>query len=268
LIQVISCLGIEFTSPELILLQYSDLIRIKGGFTYGIFRDFMRDIADQFRKQDGKYYVILTLDEAEHFRGVLHARMHTSLLLSESTLPKGLTTAAMWLMDDQDVVLLASSKGFHLTEKSIHHTAMVNCCRFVNSDSYFSDVGISVLLRILENSTCEEREKWWLDVRACRRRRQLSSDLSVPVTSIFTVNSEIEFIEYKSVISRIKLGLTEKGLLVFDAFRAFNYSNSGLLSCSELYGGMDFLDIPFTPDQIYYLVRKIAIQNEVNELMI
>ena len=48
-----------------------------------------------------------------------------------------------------------------------------------------------------------------------------------------------------SVIDRIKYGLQDKGLLIFDAFRAFNSSNTGLLTCSEFYGGMDFLDIPF-----------------------
>ena len=74
---------------------------------------------------------------------------------------------------------------------------------------------------------------------------------------------------------------------MFDAFRAFNFSNSGFLNCSELYGGMDYLGnsgdnnipvfvyyfhilwcpyffpgIPFSPDQIYDLMRKIAIVSE------
>lgn len=238
-------------------------MKAKGGFTFGIYRDFIRDITLQYRKQTGKYYVMLTLDEAEHFRGVLHARMHTSLLTSEGNLPNPLTTSALWLMGDNDVVLLAQSKGFqHNGAHAAQHSAMVNSYRFVNSESYYTDNGIAVLLRILENSTCEDREKWWTDVRACRRRRQIAVDASVAISSVFTTVSEIEFIEFKSVVERIKFGLAEKGLLVFDAFRAFNSSNTALLTCSELYGGMDFLDIPFTAEQIYYLVRKLAIQNE------
>jgi hypothetical protein len=51
-------------------------------------------------------------------------------------------------------------------------------------------------------------------------------------------------------------------MLVFDAYRAFNSSNSGLMTCSELYGGLHFLGIPFSPDQIYDLVRKLALHNE------
>ena len=51
-------------------------------------------------------------------------------------------------------------------------------------------------------------------------------------------------------------------MFVFDAFRAFNSSHSGLLSCSEFYGGLEWLNIRLTPDQIYDLVRKIAVDNE------
>ena len=69
--------------------------------------------------------------------------------------------------------------------------------------------------------------------------------------------------EFKAVVDRVQWALREKGMLVFDAFRAFNSSNSGLMTCSELYGGLDFLGIPFTPDQVYDLVKKLSIQNYV-----
>lgn len=68
------------------------------------------------------------------------------------------------------------------------------------------------------------------------------------MTTVFTLASEYEFMEHKSVIERVKYALRERGLLVYDAFRAFNSSNSGLLTCSELYGGMSFLEIPFVPE--------------------
>lgn len=37
------------------------------------------------------------------------------------------------------------------------------------------------------------------------------------------------------------------------------------MTCSELYGGLDYLGIPFTPEQIYDLMKKICIHNEVSE---
>jgi hypothetical protein len=132
----------------------------------------------------------------------------------------------------------------------------------MNSDVFFDDKSLTVLLRVLEGNPCEEREKWWTDVRACRRRRQIACDATMPVGTVFNTTTEFQFMEFKAVVDRVQWALRERGMLVFDAFRAFNSSNSGLMTCSELYGGLDFLGIPFTPDQVYDLVRKLALQNE------
>ena len=48
---------------------------------------------------------------------------------------------------------------------------------------------------------------------------------------------------------------------VLDAFRAFDYANNGQLSCSELYGGLDWLGLRVTPGQIYDIVRNIDKEN-------
>jgi hypothetical protein len=119
-----------------------------------------------------------------------------------------------------------------------------------------------VLLRVLEADSCESRQKWWHEVRACRRRRQVALDGASPIMTVFNTRSEFEFMEFKAIISRVQAGLQDKGMLVFDAFRVFNSSHSGLLTCSEFYGGLDYLGIPFTPQQIYDLVRKVAVQTE------
>lgn len=258
-------MGVSFLTADSVEFRYSSLIATKGGFTFGVFRELVKDLAVQFRKQEGRYYSLLTLQEAEHFRGILHARQGMPLIDSEITLWKSgqpFTSCALWLMGDLDVTLVGDSVGYK-QHKSAQHSSMVNSFRFFNSESYYDDNGLTVLLRVLESNTCEAREKWWTDIRACRRRRQISLDPSIPITTVFTTSSEYEFMEFKSVIERFKYGLRDKGLLVYDAFRAFNSSNSGFLSCSELYGATTYLEIPFVPDQIYDLMKRIAIQNEV-----
>ena len=139
---------------------------------------------------------------------------------------------------------------------------MVNSYRFLDSDMFFDDVALTILLRILEKNPVEERIKWFMEIRSCRRRRQIGFNSLYPVNTIFTTKHEFQFMQYKSEVARIQFELQEKGMLVFDAFRAFNSSNSGLMTCSELYGGMEFLHIPFTPDQIYELIRKLSIDAE------
>merc|ERR1711871_728172 len=76
------------------------------------------------------------------------------------------------------------------------------------------------------------------------------------------MGDEFIFIEFKALVERVLLGLRERGMLVFDAFRAINSSNSGLISCSELYGGCEFLGISVTPEQIYAFMRRLALHNE------
>lgn len=265
--RLLSLLGVkDYITADILEMQYSEAIRAKGGFTYGVFRDLVKDLTLQFRKQEGRYYSLLSLHEAEHFRGVLHARASSNspLLRSEATLPvtSPITSAAIWLFSDLDATLLGTSKGYQQQTAMSQHNAMVSSYRFLNSESYFTDNGLITLLRILENNPPDDRAKWWVDIRSCRRRRQVPIDASVPVSVIFSTASEYEFLEYKSVIERVKYSLSEKGMLIFDAFRAFNSSNSGLLTCSEINGGMYFLDIPFTTEQIHDLVRRLAIHNE------
>lgn len=260
-------MGVNFVTSANIEMKYAPSISAKGGFTFGVFRELIRDLAIQFRRQEGRYYSLLTLQEAEHFRGILHARDQQPLLASEFSFfssNQPYTSSALWLMGELDVTLLGNSLGFQQNTAAAQHGAMVNSYRFLNSESYYDDRGISILLRVLESNTCESREKWWFDIRACRRRRQISLDQSIPITTVFTLASEYEFLEFKSVVERIKYALNERGLLVYDAFRAFNSSNSGLLSCSEVNGAMHYLDIPFTPEQVYDLVRRLAIQNDVS----
>jgi Ca2+-binding EF-hand superfamily protein len=263
--RITACMGFDYVSVSDLLLKYDTRL---SGFTYDVFKIMVKDLANQFKKQEGRYYVLLSLEEAEHFRGVIHGRRGLPLLPSETNTSAPLTamvaktTAALWVLADTSAFMLGASSGF-TSAPPAQHSAMLNSFRFMNSDVFFDDKSLAVLLRVLEGNSCEEREKWWTDVRACRRRRQIACDATMPVVTVFNTTTEFQFMEFKAVVDRVQWALREKGLLVFDAFRAFNSSNSGLMTCSELYGGLDFLGIPFTPDQVYDLVKKLAIHNEV-----
>lgn len=262
--RVIQVMGVEEQSAQTLHAKYVELIESKGGFTLGVYREMVKDIASQFKKQEGKFYVMLSLVEAEHLRSFMHGKRGRTLLNSEENNPlvTSPTNGAMWVMSDYDVAMLDAT--LHYTKASFApHTAMVSSYRYVNSDTHYSPAHISTLLRVLEIDPCELREKWWHDIRACRRRRQIALDGTVPIVTVFNTRSEFEYMEYKAIVSRVQTGLSDKGMLVFDAFRAFNSSHTGLLTCSELYGGMEYLGISFTPQQIYDLVKKVAVQTEV-----
>jgi Ca2+-binding EF-hand superfamily protein len=261
--RVTTCMGFDFVSATELLSKYTIG---PFGFTFDVFKNMVTDLANQFKQQEGRYYVLLSLEEAEHFRGVIHGRQGVPLLTTEATnmggiSGAGITTAALWVLADFSAFMLNGSTGFTPAPPA-QHNSMVNSMRFMNSDVYFDDKSLTILLRVLEANSIEQREKWWTDVRACRRRRQVACDPTMSVVTVFNTVTEFQFMEFKAVVDRVQWALREKGMLVFDAYRAFNSSNTGLMTCSELYGGLSFLSIPFTPDQVYDLVRKLAISNE------
>ena len=180
--RVTTCMGFDFISANELLRKYDGPM----GFTYEVFKTMVRDLANQFKKQEGRYYVLLSLEEAEHFRGVIHGRRGLPLLLSETNggaLDMGggsRTTAALWVLADNSAFVLGCSNGF-VAAPPAQHSAMVNSFRYLNSEVFFDDKSLNVLLRVLEGNSCEDREKWWTDVRACRRRRQIACDASIPV---------------------------------------------------------------------------------------
>jgi Ca2+-binding EF-hand superfamily protein len=261
ILKVMKIMGVDSLSMDIITLQYKDLMLSKGGFTFGVFQEFVKNLTMMFKKQVGKFYVLLSLQEAEHFRGILHSRQHLPLVSTEMQVPSPGSTACLWFMQENEMTILATSKGFSPASSS-NHNSMVNSFRFMNSDTHYSEKGLTILLRVLEGEKIENRESWFLDVRQCRRRRQVAIDATLPIDTVFNTKAEFEFMEYKTTINRFQVALEDTGMGLSDAFRAINSSNSGLITCSELYGGLEFFGIPFTPQQVYDFVKKITIHNE------
>ena len=94
----------------------------------------------------------------------MHGRDHRYLLPSEeTTTPTTPTAAALWVILGGEAKLLGSTKALQ-TSHAAQHSTMLQSYRFMNSDMYFDDKALMVLLRLLEGNTLTEREKWWLEV--------------------------------------------------------------------------------------------------------
>ena len=199
-----------------------------------------------FRIQEGRFYIVLTLQEAETLRGILHLRAGQSLLGDDSS-------ASLCLRSDY--MVLDASENW-IPSEEYQSTIAVSTVRFVGSEHDFSEMEMNMLLGATQDSTPEQREQFFMSVRSCRRRKQIPWQ-KTPLATLFRTADAYDLLNLRALVIRIKFLIIEKGMLVFDAFRAFNSSRTGSLTCSELYGGLEWLGLSLTAEQIHAIMRKI-----------
>ena len=71
------------------------------------------------------------------------------------------------------------------------------------------------------------------------------------------MENEYVLLHFRAVVNRMIRLLHEKKIGVFEIYRAFNSSGTGHLTCSELYGGIEWLGLEVDPETVYTLVRNI-----------
>jgi hypothetical protein len=228
---------------------------------------------DQFKKliagqrysgtQNGRYFVALSLAEAESVRAALHMAQGQGLFSFGTTMIglHNLSLAPM-LMDCSDEYLPGDEYQQTVAEQSF---------RFADADLHFARREGNMLLRALQTNTPEERKQWYLDIRACKRRKQLPLDAkagantagnptasqTLSVQRVMETKDETSLIEHYATTVRVRELIKSRGMGVLDAFRAFNSDHTGQLNCSQLYGGLDWLGLKLVPDQIQALVREL-----------
>jgi hypothetical protein len=103
--------------------------------------------------QAGRFFVALSLHEAESVRGIIHMRRGARIIdFSQAAI--GLRVGDM---------LLDQSQGF-TSAHDYQLTQALQLFRFANSDLFFSERGSSMALRALENTPPAKRETWFEEV--------------------------------------------------------------------------------------------------------
>ena len=109
--------------------------------------------------QAGRYFVALSLREAETLRALIHA-------VEGGSLVEGASAFAALRVGG---TLLDASHGYEAAPPP-QTLAAEAALRFVNSDVEFAPPPLNALLRALNANTPEMRAAWWLRVRGHRRR--------------------------------------------------------------------------------------------------
>lgn len=84
-----------------------------------------------------------------------------------------------------------------------------------------------------------------------------------PVSRVFLIPDEYHLLQHRATITAVRRRITAKRLPIRDAFIAFNSSRTGALSCSEMYGALEWLGIRVTPSQVqeHFVAAKISAVN-------
>ncbi|CEL97859.1 unnamed protein product [Vitrella brassicaformis CCMP3155] len=196
--------------------------------------------------QEGRHFVVLSLAEAQTIRVALHA--------TNGRMPDGNVAFALRALPC-GFVAFDSSSGFGDWKRGAkalvkyQEESAAQCCRFVNSEHFYTPKQLAILLRALQPNDCKARQTFFLEVRRCRRRAQLPWE-DTPLAQLFATADDFAALKLKAVGARVRQRLYERGMSLADAFMAFDHNRDGVLSGAELYGGLKWLGVPLTPEEV------------------
>ncbi|GAB5371987.1 hypothetical protein AAMO2058_001626900 [Amorphochlora amoebiformis] len=210
-----------------------------------------------FRKlQKGRYFVALTLAEAETIRRAIHVRGNRpffegkNTVLSLRCLPDGFSR-----LDTSPMFQPSSTFQVEAARHSL---------RFLDCDMYYTAEELNILLKTLQGSTIRERENFFSLVIACRRRTR-KKWVECPIAKLFTLPDEFHLLKLRAGVERTREAIERKGMQLQDAFTLFDIDENGVLSPEELYGALEWLGVSdLTPADIMDLVRHVDMNRDGN----
>jgi hypothetical protein len=139
-------------------------------------------------------------------------------------------------------------------------------CRYFNSELFFSEKGLNVLLRSMHATTKQSRKSFYKHVIACRRRAA-KKFMESSVAKLFSLSSHFAMMKHRAVSLRLASGIRQQSMTFFDAFNAFDVDKNGLISPSELWGAFDALRIDLSAKDVLDFVASIDVDRDGNVSM-
>ena len=196
--------------------------------------DDLKQLLEQrlfYRVQAGRYYVALSLFEAECMRAVMHQQSSLPLL-------PGLDTAVAIRTDR---TLLDFTYGYQPAQSFQDSTAQ-SCFRFIDSQLNYQPREVSLLLRGLQENGLEKRYNFFTEVRSNRRRKQ-KDPATTALSKVFITADEHHLLNYKIASGRITAMLKSRGMYPRDCFSAIDRDRDGLLNYEDLKVGLEWLGL-------------------------
>ena len=201
----------------------------------------------------GRYWVALSLREAESLRGAMHAAMDADkALISGKRVSVGLRIGDMLLDSLGASQADGTAAAYPPPPRQQLHCA-VQAWRLIDCQTAFSSYQCRLLLRILRTDSCDDRRRWVNDTASCRRRPQTKIEQlrGTGLPTVLRVEDEYHVLVQSATVWRLSVEMSRRQLGTHDLFHAFNGTRNGLLSCGELGAGLKWLGLQVTESDLH-----------------
>mmetsp|Transcript_74196 Transcript_74196/g.197960 ORF Transcript_74196/g.197960 Transcript_74196/m.197960 type:complete len:3050 (-) Transcript_74196:601-9750(-) len=213
----------------------------------------------------GRYWVALSLAEAETLRRVLHLRRDRTLLGMEAcnaaevalhlSQPAAASSANIGSIGSAArgwTTALDASRGWRAGSGSSGHesAAALGAFRFFDCDMHYSKPMLARLVRALQHAAPHDREQFFLATVGARRRMERKWQ-ETPLAAVFSVEDEWVALKQRAQAAFVREALRAREVTSWEAFVAFDADNNARLSPAELYGALRWLGVPgLTADDV------------------
>ena len=197
--------------------------------------------------EPGRRTVVISLAEAQGLRALLHMRAARG----EPLVPGSRASVALL----HGATQLDASEGFAAGSEA-QRTLVRQCVRYFDSELDYTPRELGFMLRALTEAPMAGRAEWFEAVRRCRRR-QRRDWRSAPIARLFTTSDQYALLQEETVRRQIAARLRAKRMGASDFFGCCDYDGDGVLSCSELLGGLDYLGLQLASSLVFQLVAQL-----------
>lgn len=228
------------------------------GVTLQAFQDLL--LSETLRPQQvGRHYAVLSLAEAETVRRIMHVRgKDIGRELNLRVLPMDFAVLDSVCASASEV----SANDAHPL-RGYQTSIAKQCLRYFDGELTYSERDIGSLLRGVQGSACRRRQLFFEQTIGCRRRMRRKWE-STPLAKVFSLRSEFHLLKQRGLVVRMRLSIQCLGLTFYEAFKAFNSTNNGLLSPGELWAAMDFLRVTASVTDVIDMMRTCDADGDGN----
>eukprot|EP00457_Paulinella_chromatophora_P000019 gb/GEZN01000019.1/.p1 GENE.gb/GEZN01000019.1/~~gb/GEZN01000019.1/.p1 ORF type:complete len:4425 (-),score=920.40 gb/GEZN01000019.1/:221-11590(-) len=213
-------------------------------------------------EESHRFFVAVSLAEAETLRRILHLHPHSSPLrkvsraqfalrytpMASVKIPGSSNTATRTLGDGGGVIFDASvrwRKGTTGMTRSppFQLANAYNIFKYFDSEMHFSEPALNVLVRALNRNTPYQREMFFTSTIGCRRRMARKWQ-DTPLAKLLSVVDEWSSLKQRAHAVCIREALRTLQVTLWEAFTLFDSDNNGSLSAAELYGAVRVCKVP------------------------